>query len=108
MCFRSYYTNQCIKHHFILLIFFYFVVYNKKINFLNLFTGGKSKDDIDGERKGGEITYSQASGIKMEDLINEYLTTDENVILFFFSVIFQFLVLYYETLHEITHIFQLV
>lgn len=49
-------------------------------------TGGKSKDDTDGERKGGEITYSQASGIKMEDLINEYLTTDDNVC----SLVFNF------------------
>ena len=34
---------------------------------------------MDGDRKGTEMTYSQASGIKMEDLINEYLTTDANV-----------------------------
>jgi len=40
------------------------------------------KDSVDGEGNDMELTYSQASGVNMEDLINEYLTSDSNVRLF--------------------------
>ncbi|XP_066929517.1 double-strand break repair protein MRE11-like [Clytia hemisphaerica] len=39
----------------------------------------RTKDETDGVGRGQEMTYSQASGIKMEDLINEYLTSDSNI-----------------------------
>ena len=60
------------SHESILYIYYYTVFCSAK------------KDNVDGKEHGMELTYSQASGIKMEDLINEYLTSDSNVLLVYF------------------------
>ena len=46
---------------------------------ISFLLASRTKDETDGVGRGQELTYSQASGIKMEDLINEYLTSDSNV-----------------------------